>query len=762
MVPAFIMNDLLKQLQDVEQRIGYLIHIKDTENWGNLANFRDEAEQLKDSIFDLDAADFKVPLEKLDDAIRFLEERCEEGLTPMERVRIVRSPLRFSLKDILENVYEEYTELGGEGEANIDPAMMVAKANIVRRIKKKPYTSPVMIIGQEVGHGEEFRNGGSCKPWGNEKAMRYMQVAETEGIPIHFYIFTPGSYPVEEYPGAAQQIARNLYTMTKLRVPMISVISEGGSGGAEAVGLSDFRLILSHGYYSVISPEGAAAIEGRVKEGRKVSPELIEKCARQLNITAADNLRLGTVDRIIQEPPLGAKSDDFNFFARIRSEIIRATDEVVLRTKSVRGFRSYEVKKKKAENPEEAPQIDIPWDLNPKETKRLLTQRSKKYREMALYGFGGHAMPGENMFKSLHSTTEKLWYTFRYDVLKTQQKQMQKVMKEISGEASVLVKRLTSPFTSTYNRVFGREDKKPASKPPAIAASPAPEASEQDPLELTDTYTSPLANEDRTVSCPNAEKFGCQDLWIPDLYGEFCGVCETCGHHFPLEYQWYLKNIFDPDSVRIFNNEIFSRNPLNYEGFDERLRLARSKTGMGSANLTFHAKVQDINLVVTMLYSDFRNGTVGSAEGEKFVEACEIAKRKKRPLLAYVHTTGGIRIQEGTLGVIQMPKCTMAVREYIDAGGLYVVIYDNNSYAGPVASFLGCSPYQFAIRSCRIGFAGPRVIRETTGIDIPPDYHKARNALKRGHIQGIWDRRDFRRNLYQVMQTMGSPSLYYR
>ena len=756
------MNDLIKQLQDVDQRIGYLIHIKDTDSWGNLATFRDKADQLKQSVFDMDAEEFKIQVEQLDDAIRFLEERCEEGLTAMERVRIVRSPLRFSLKDILENVYEEYTELGGEGEFNIDPAMVVAKANIVRRIKKKPYTSPVMIIGQEVGHGEEFRNGGSCKPWGNEKAMRYMQVAETEGIPIHFYIFTPGSYPVEEYPGAAQQIARNLYTMTKLRVPMISVISEGGSGGAEAVGLSDFRIMFSHGYYSVISPEGAAAIEGRVREGRKVPPELVEKCAHQLNITAADNLRLGTIDRVIQEPHLGAKTDDFNFFSRIRSEIIRATDEVVLKTKSVRGFRSYEVKKKKAENPEEAPQIDIPWDLNPKETRRLLAQRSKKYREMALEGFGGHTMPAENMFKSLYSTSEKFWYTFRYDVLKNQKKQVQKAIKEFSGEGTVLVKRLTSPFTSVYDKMFGKEEGKSTAKPLTITPPPAAETTTQDPLELTDTYTSPLANEDRTVTCPNSEKNGCQDLWIPDLYGEFCGVCANCGHHFPLEYQWYLKNIFDPDSVRIFNNEIFSKNPLNYEGFDERLQLARSKTGMGTANLTFYAKVRDINLVVTMLYSDFRNGTVGSAEGEKFVQACEIAKRKKRPLLAYVHTTGGIRIQEGTLGVIQMPKCTMAVREYIDAGGLYIVVYDNNSYAGPVASFLGCSPYQFAIRSCRIGFAGPRVIRETTGTDIPPDYHKSRKALTRGHIQGIWDRRDFRRNLYQAMQTMGSPSLYYR
>ena len=156
------------------------------------------------------------------------------------------------------------------------------------------------------------------------------------------------------------------------------------------------------------------------------------------------------------------------------------------------------------------------------------------------------------------------------------------------------------------------------------------------------------------------------------------------------------------------------------------------------------------------------NREIEFENGMTVMQACELATRKKRPLLSYVHTTGGIRIQEGTLGVTQMPKSTMAVREYIDAGGLYIVVYDNNSYAGPVASFLGCSPYQFAIRSSRVGFAGPRVIRETTGIAIPPDYHSARNALKRGHIQGIWDRRDFRRNLHKSLMTMGSPNLYYR
>ncbi len=752
------MNELTKRLKALEQRLGYLINIKNTDSWGNLSSFLADCEKLNLSLYDMDRDTFDARLTKLENGIRFLEERCEESLTPMERVRIVRNPLRFSLKDILENVYEEYTELGGEGEFNIDPAMIVAKANIVRRIKKKPYTSSVMVIGQETGHGEEFRNGGSCKPWGNEKALRYMKVAETEGIPIHFYIFTPGSYPVEEYPGAAQQIARNIYAMTKLRVPMISVISEGGSGGAEAVGLSDCRLMFSHGYYSVISPEGAAAIEGKVREGSKVPPELIEKCAKQLSITARDNLRLGTIDRFIKEPPLGAKSDDFNFYSLVRSEIIRATDEVVLKTKNVRGFRSYEIKKKKAEKPEEAPQIDIPWDLDQNEINRLLAQRSKKYRAMAVDGFGSETMPAENIFKSIQTTYEKVYYTLRYDVLKNQQKQAQKVIKEVSGEGSALLRGVTAPFSTVYSFIKRTDKKKTAAQPIITTKS----SNTQDPLELTDTYTSPLANVDRTITCPNSEKYGCQDLWVPDLYGEFGGVCETCGHHFPLEYQWYMKNIFDPGSIRSFNNDIFSLNPLGYDGFDDRLQMSKSKTGLGCANLTFHAKVSDINIVVSMLYSDFRNGTVGSAEGEKFARACEIAKRKKRPLLAYVHTTGGIRIQEGTLGVIQMPKCTMAVREYIDAGGLYIVVYDNNSYAGPVASFLGCSPYQFAIRSCQIGFAGPRVIRETTGQEIPPDYHKSKHALRRGHIQGIWDRREFRRNLHKVLQTMGSPNLYYR
>jgi len=753
------MEDLKKRLLKAEERINYLIHIKDDSNWTNIAGIQEKFEKLKKSFYDLSEEDLAASVRSLEDALTFLEERCEENLTPMERVRIVRSPLRFSLKDILENVYEDYTELGGEEEANIDPAMVAARANIRRVVKNKTITQQVMVIGHEKGHGEEYRNGGSTKPWGNEKALRYMKVAETEGIPIHFYVFTPGAFPVEEYPGAAQQIARNLYTMAKLRVPMISVTSEGGSGGAEAIGMSDFRLMFSHGYYSVISPEGAAAIEGKIREGEKVPKELVEACAERLKITAQDNMDLGTIDRIVQEPLLGAKRDDYSFFKRLKFEMIRATDEVVLRTKSLRAFRAYELKLKKAPaSTEDEPHIDISWELHPDEVKRLLTLRSRKYRTMATTAYSGKLSACGAFCRQTRQRLAKLYYFLRYDVLRSQQKSVQKVIQDVSGEGSVLLKQVSAPFTAAYDFIA----RKPVGKGSRPVVVKNGGGTVEEPVEFGDTYTSPLANEDRTVTCPNAAKHGCRDLWVPDLYGEFGGVCENCGHHFPLEYEWYLKHLFDRDSIREFNSEISSGNPLNYPGFDTRLDGARSKTNRASALISFDAKVMGVDLVVAMLYSDFRNGTVGAAEGEKFVLACESARLRRRPLLCYVHTTGGIRIQEGTLGVIQMPKCTMAVREYINSGGLYIVVYDNNSYAGPVASFLGCSPYQFAIRSSRIGFAGYRVIRETTGTDIPPDYHNARNALKRGHVQGIWDRREFRRNLHKSLLTMGGRNLYYR
>ena len=582
------MKEQLKQLQNIEERINYLIQIKDYSNWGNLDGFKNTCDQLKQTIYDFSEEEISTEIRKLNDSICFLEERAEEQLTPMERVRIVRSVQRFSLKDILENVYDDYTELGGEEDANIDPAMMCAKATLTRRGKKKTHTVSVMVIGQECGHGEEFRNGGSCRPEGNEKALRYMKVAETERIPIHFYVFTPGSYPVEEYPGAAQQIARNIYAMTKLRVPSVSFISEGGSGGAEAIGLSDYRLMASHGYYSVISPEGAAAIEGRIGEGNKVPRELVEVCADRLRLTALDNLNHGIIDRIIAEPPLGARRDDFRFFAKLRSEMVNATDRVVLSAKSFQSFRTWELSRKKAKAENKELDVEISWDLSKDETARLLKQRSEKYLSMASHGYLGQPETQESMFRQVRTQSEQLYYTLRYDILKNQKRQLEKMVSDVSGEGSVMMKRVSEPLLSVLNFLSGTKKKEPT-RLITYAGNGQKGDRLQDPLEISDTYTSPLANEDKTVSCPNADINGCKDLWVPDLYGEFAGVCETCGHHFALEYQWYLENLFDAGSIRFFNTNLTAQNPLGYTGFYNLLEAAVEKTGRKSSNMTFTA-----------------------------------------------------------------------------------------------------------------------------------------------------------------------------
>ncbi len=746
---------LEKKAQRLKQRLDYLTDIKGEIFGEHLAKLRDWLADIIQKIYELPKEKVDSALNDIEAQIKFCEEEAERHLEPLDYVHITRHPYRMTLKDILENVYDDYTELGGEEKCNIDPAIVAARATISKKIGNRIYTHQVMVIGHEKGHGEEFRNGGSAKPWGNEKALRFMKVAETEGIPIHTYIFTPGAYPVEDYPGAAQQIARNLYAMAQLKVPTIAVISEGGSGGAEAIGLADLRLMFSHGYYSVISPEGAAAIEGKIKEGQSLSPKLVKFCAEQLKITALDNLKLGTIDHIIQEPSLGARSDDFKFFGQLKKEIIKATDEVLLKVRGLGVLRSYYIKKKTEEG-ENSSDVYVRWELDEKEVAKLLRERAQKYESIGNVFFADRRSLIRRKIDEASYKWLKLKSILYFDMFKRPYRWIKRFMEDLKGEFLIISYKILQPFTSLKKAVEKRFKK----GAPAQLVYETPSI-EKD-VYLEEIYVSPLANEDRTISCPNTTRYGCYDIWVPDLYGELNGVCPNCGHHFPLEYQWYINYLFDKYSVKEFNAEIASINPLGYQGFDEKLKEAVKKTKRYSALITFNARVRDISLVVVMLYGDFRNGTVGAAEGEKFVLACKRAKLLRRPLLAYVHGTAGIRIHEGTIGVVQMPKCTVAVRKYIEAGGLYIVVYDNNSYAGPVASFLGCAPYQFAIRSSRIGFAGPRVIRDTTGENIPPDYHSAENALRRGHIQGIWDRRDFRKNLYMALITMGGKNLYYR
>ena len=747
-------NNIEKRIQSLRDRLTYMQDIFAGKHKDNADLLEERLSAFAERARSGSLNDPYAELSTVEDLFAYVERRLENGVMPMDRVRIVRHPQRICLRDILENVYDNFTEVGGQDEHSLDPSMLIARAVITRRRGKKTYTQSVMVIGQEKGHGAEFRNGGSVKPWGNAKALQYMRVAETEGIPIHAYIFTPGSFPIEDYPGAAQQIARNIYGMAGLRVPIVAVISEGGSGGAEAIGLADKRLMLSHGYYSVISPEGAAAIEGRLKAGQRATPELIEHCAENLHITAQDNLRFGYIDRIVQEPPLGARPWHFDFFRQLRQEVIRATDEVVISTRKLPGFRGLALSRHR--NPDaNLDELHIRWGLSTAAKNRLRDRRQQKFLRLSR-----QAARDRRPFLTKTATAfwdwfSKPWVSFKYDFYRKHQRQIRGFMEEMDNEWEMFKGRLFAPWRKLTRNLPSRAENK-ARELTALSAW------SDDSRRHKWNYLSPRYKIDRTLTCPNSASYGCLDLWGPDLFAEFAGVCSHCGYHFPMEPEWYVKNVFDPGSVFEFNSEIEAGNPLDFPGFAERIAEAQKKTGAKSGCMTFEARIDNIKMVVAMLMGTFRGGSVGAAEGYKFVEAAQRAAKKRYPFLAYVHGTAGIRIQEGTHGVIQMPRCTVAVRRYIESGGLYMVLYDTNSFAGPVASFLGCSPYQFAVRSSNIGFAGPGVIKETTGMDIPPKYHRSYRALSRGHIQGIWDRRQIRANIKQALLTIGGRNLYYR
>lgn len=216
------------------------------------------------------------------------------------RVLLARHPERPHVVDYLERMFDSFIEIRGDRLFSDDPAIITGFASLRGR--------QVMVIGQEKGRDTKGRmrhNFGMPKPEGYRKALRAMRMANKFGRPIIALIDTPGAYPGidAEERGQAEAIARNLFAMAELTVPVIcACIGEGGSGGALAVGVGNSILIMENGVYSVISPESCAAIVWR-------DAAMAELAAEALKLTAEDLLKLGMVDEIVKEPGEGAHTD---------------------------------------------------------------------------------------------------------------------------------------------------------------------------------------------------------------------------------------------------------------------------------------------------------------------------------------------------------------------------------------------------------------------------------------------------------------------
>ncbi len=282
--PIFDMQVKIEELEDLSRETGMNLN-------GGVRPLKDKLDQLIDETF--------------------------SNLTPWQRVALARHPGRPYTSDYVDWLMEDFVELHGDRAFSDDPALLCGLG------KLGPHQ--VLLVGHRKGRDLKEKiacNFGCAHPEGYKKALRKMKVAEKFGIPIVALIDTPGAYPGigAEERGQAFAIAENLMFMAGLRVPVVCVvIGEGGSGGALGIGIGDRILMLEHSYYSVISPEGCAAILWKTSEKA-------QQAAEALRLTSWDLLELGIVDDVIREPRGGAHRLPEEMGERLSERLIAELD----------------------------------------------------------------------------------------------------------------------------------------------------------------------------------------------------------------------------------------------------------------------------------------------------------------------------------------------------------------------------------------------------------------------------------------------------
>jgi acetyl-CoA carboxylase carboxyl transferase subunit alpha len=291
----------------------------------NFLDFEQPIAELEDKLRELTAAgrdnaiDVDDEVGKLRSKLRSKTAEIFRDLSPWQITQLSRHPGRPYTSDYVAVICDEFHELAGDRMYADDAAIVGGLARVIGR--------PVMVIGHQKGRdikSKVRRNFGMPRPEGYRKALRLMKMAERFGLPILTFIDTPGAYPGvgAEERGQSEAIARNLEDMAELKVPIVcTVIGEGGSGGALAIGVGDRINMLQYSTYSVISPEGCASIlwknAGRAKDA-----------AEALGLTAPRLKELGLIDKIIREPTGGAHRNPRSMAIRLKAVLVNQLEEL--------------------------------------------------------------------------------------------------------------------------------------------------------------------------------------------------------------------------------------------------------------------------------------------------------------------------------------------------------------------------------------------------------------------------------------------------
>lgn len=249
-----------------------------------------------------------------------------------------------------------------------------------------------------------------------------------------------------------------------------------------------------------------------------------------------------------------------------------------------------------------------------------------------------------------------------------------------------------------------------------------------------------------TVTCPK-----CGQDSERKLVAQGLSVCPKCGYHFPIGAYYRLSTVLDPGTFRELNEKYPAGDPLNFPGYREKQRGAQRKTGLTEAVVTATGSIGGIKCVVGVLDSRFFMGSMSAAVGEKITLAIEFAGRNRLPLIIFA-ASGGARMQEGILSLMQMAKTSGALARFSEKGLLYISVLTDPTTGGVTASFASLGDIILAEPGALIGFAGPRVIQQTIGQTLPEGFQRAEYLEEHGFVDAVVPRIRMRDTLAQLLR----------
>lgn len=247
------------------------------------------------------------------------------------------------------------------------------------------------------------------------------------------------------------------------------------------------------------------------------------------------------------------------------------------------------------------------------------------------------------------------------------------------------------------------------------------------------------------VKCDN-----CKEIIYKETVRENLSICPYCGHYFRMHINKRLEMIADVGTYKRFDLNIETSNPLGLEDYPKKLKTLKEKTGIDEAVAAGTCKINGKKVVICIMDSGFLMGTMGAVVGEKITYAIEQAIEQRLPLIIFT-VSGGARMQEGIVSLMQMAKTTAALTKLDEAGLLYISVLTDPTYGGVTASFASLGDIILAEPGAMIGFAGQRVIKQTIGEELPEGFQTAEFLLEHGFIDKIVERKDLKDTLYKLI-----------